>query len=130
MTPFAGALHTPWLLMLSGIGPGEHLRKHGIAVQLDRPGVGSNLMDHPGQLSWALAGKPVEDFPNVEPLAKVALTKQLKVDTPDSAPTEDSEGKAAPQAPKVPAPPPPAAQPPVVTPLPDKSVDKPPISAP
>jgi 5-(hydroxymethyl)furfural/furfural oxidase len=43
----AGALHTPWLLMLSGIGPGEHLRQHGIEVQLDRPGVGSNLMDHP-----------------------------------------------------------------------------------
>ena len=43
----AGALHTPWLLMLSGIGPAEHLRQHGIAVQLDRPGVGSNLMDHP-----------------------------------------------------------------------------------
>ena len=43
----AGALHTPWLLMLSGIGPGEHLRQHGIDVRLDRPGVGSNLMDHP-----------------------------------------------------------------------------------
>jgi 5-(hydroxymethyl)furfural/furfural oxidase len=43
----SGALHTPWLLMLSGIGPGEHLRQHGITVQLDRPGVGGNLMDHP-----------------------------------------------------------------------------------
>ncbi|MBS0641282.1 MAG: GMC family oxidoreductase N-terminal domain-containing protein [Acetobacteraceae bacterium] len=43
----AGALHTPWLLMLSGIGPGVHLRHHGIDVHLDRPGVGSNLMDHP-----------------------------------------------------------------------------------
>src|SRR5215469_4526602 len=43
----AGALHTPWLLMLSGIGPADHLRQQGIAVQLDRPGVGSNLMDHP-----------------------------------------------------------------------------------
>jgi 5-(hydroxymethyl)furfural/furfural oxidase len=43
----AGALHSPWLLMLSGIGPGEHLRQNGIAVALDRPGVGSNLMDHP-----------------------------------------------------------------------------------
>ena len=43
----AGALHSPWLLMLSGIGPGAHLRQHGIEVQLDRPGVGSNLMDHP-----------------------------------------------------------------------------------
>jgi 5-(hydroxymethyl)furfural/furfural oxidase len=43
----AGALHTPWLLMLSGIGPGEHLRRLGIPVLLDRPGVGANLMDHP-----------------------------------------------------------------------------------
>jgi 5-(hydroxymethyl)furfural/furfural oxidase len=43
----AGALHTPWLLMLSGIGPGDNLRQHGIAVQLHRRGVGSNLMDHP-----------------------------------------------------------------------------------
>lgn len=43
----AGALHTPWLLMLSGIGPGAHLRQHGIEVRMDRAGVGSNLMDHP-----------------------------------------------------------------------------------
>src|SRR5262249_36377523 len=43
----SGALHTPWLLMLSGIGPGEHLRRHGIGVRLDRQGVGANLMDHP-----------------------------------------------------------------------------------
>jgi len=43
----AGALHTPWLLMLSGIGPAAHLRQLGIAVKLDRPGVGSNLQDHP-----------------------------------------------------------------------------------
>jgi 5-(hydroxymethyl)furfural/furfural oxidase len=43
----AGALHSPWLLMLSGVGPGEHLRQHGLEVKLDRPGVGSNLMDHP-----------------------------------------------------------------------------------
>ena len=43
----AGALHSPWLLMLSGIGPGAHLRQMGIDVKLDRAGVGSNLMDHP-----------------------------------------------------------------------------------
>ena len=43
----SGALHTPWLLMLSGIGPGAHLRQLGIDVQLDRAGVGANLMDHP-----------------------------------------------------------------------------------
>ena len=42
----AGALHSPKLLMLSGIGPAEHLRAHGIVVQADLPGVGENLQDH------------------------------------------------------------------------------------
>jgi penicillin-binding protein 1A len=36
-----------------------------------------------------LADKPAEEFANVEPLSKVALTRQISVDTPDSAPTED-----------------------------------------
>lgn len=39
----------------------------------------------------ALAGTPVENFPNVEPLEKTALIKEVHVDTPDSAPTEGSE---------------------------------------
>ncbi len=43
----SGALHSPALLMRSGIGPGEHLREHGIPVVVDRPGVGSNLQEHP-----------------------------------------------------------------------------------
>jgi 5-(hydroxymethyl)furfural/furfural oxidase len=43
----AGALHTPWLLMRSGIGPGQHLQDRGITVQRDRAGVGANLQDHP-----------------------------------------------------------------------------------
>ena len=42
----AGALNSPQLLMLSGIGPGRHLQEHGIAVQRDLPGIGANLMDH------------------------------------------------------------------------------------
>ncbi|WP_332119268.1 GMC family oxidoreductase [Azorhizobium caulinodans] len=42
----AGALGSPQLLMLSGIGPAEHLAAKGIDVVLDRPGVGSNLQDH------------------------------------------------------------------------------------
>jgi len=44
----AGALNTPRLLMLSGIGPAEVLRQHGITVQRDLPGVGANLQEHPG----------------------------------------------------------------------------------
>jgi choline dehydrogenase len=42
----AGALQSPQLLMLSGIGPAAHLKEHGIGVRLDRPAVGSNLQDH------------------------------------------------------------------------------------
>jgi choline dehydrogenase len=43
----AGALVTPQLLMLSGIGPADQLRSHGLACLLDLPGVGENLIDHP-----------------------------------------------------------------------------------
>lgn len=43
----SGALVTPKLLMLSGIGPADELRTHGIDVVADLPGVGQNLMDHP-----------------------------------------------------------------------------------
>ncbi|HEY1819674.1 MAG TPA: FAD-dependent oxidoreductase [Trebonia sp.] len=43
----AGAIGTPQLLMLSGIGPADHLREHGIYVIADMPAVGANLMDHP-----------------------------------------------------------------------------------
>jgi choline dehydrogenase len=43
----AGSLRTPQLLMLSGLGPAEHLRAHGIPVLADLPGVGANLHDHP-----------------------------------------------------------------------------------
>lgn len=42
----AGAISSPQLLMLSGIGPAEHLRQHGISVVADIPGVGENLHDH------------------------------------------------------------------------------------
>ncbi|CAN5387287.1 choline dehydrogenase [soil metagenome] len=41
-----GVFGTPQLLMLSGIGPGRHLREQGIAVHIDRPAVGTNLQDH------------------------------------------------------------------------------------
>ena len=43
----AGALITPKLLMLSGLGPADHLRQHGIDVKVDLPGIGQNLIDHP-----------------------------------------------------------------------------------
>ncbi|PKQ09817.1 MAG: glucose-methanol-choline oxidoreductase [Alphaproteobacteria bacterium HGW-Alphaproteobacteria-12] len=42
-----GAYASPQILMLSGIGPAEHLQSHGIPVQLDLPGVGAGLQEHP-----------------------------------------------------------------------------------
>lgn len=42
----AGAFQSPQLLMLSGIGPADHLATHGIAPRHDLPGVGQNLQDH------------------------------------------------------------------------------------
>lgn len=49
----AGAIDTPKLLMLSGVGPAEHLRGHGIDVLVDAPGVGEHLQDHPeGVVQW------------------------------------------------------------------------------
>ncbi|MDQ6873967.1 MAG: GMC family oxidoreductase N-terminal domain-containing protein [Actinomycetota bacterium] len=42
-----GAVNSPQLLMLSGIGPAAHLAEHAIEVAVDLPGVGANLQDHP-----------------------------------------------------------------------------------
>jgi choline dehydrogenase len=42
-----GAINSPQLLMLSGIGPADQLREHEIPVVADSPGVGANLSDHP-----------------------------------------------------------------------------------
>ena len=42
----SGAFGSPKVLMLSGIGPAEHLRSHGIEVVVDAPDVGGNLQDH------------------------------------------------------------------------------------
>jgi choline dehydrogenase len=50
----AGAIDTPKLLMLSGIGPAGHLRDVGVEVLIDAPGVGSDLDDHvEGLIMWA-----------------------------------------------------------------------------
>jgi len=52
-----GAVNSPQLLMLSGIGPAAHLREHGIDVHVDLPGVGQNLHDHPAApMVWHTRG--------------------------------------------------------------------------
>jgi choline dehydrogenase len=54
-----GVIESPRLLMLSGIGPGAHLREHGIDVRVDLPGVGENLHDHAILPIVYAASKPV-----------------------------------------------------------------------
>jgi choline dehydrogenase len=56
----AGALETPKLLMLSGVGPGGHLRDVGVDVVHDLPAVGANLHDHPNVLQLFLGGRSVD----------------------------------------------------------------------
>ncbi|MFI9836704.1 GMC family oxidoreductase [Nonomuraea sp. NPDC051941] len=65
-----GALATPKLLMLSGIGPAEALREHGLAVAADLPGVGANLHDHL-ILGVAYAARSILPLPEL--LAEVGL---------------------------------------------------------
>uniref|UniRef100_A0A182N4F2 Glucose-methanol-choline oxidoreductase N-terminal domain-containing protein n=1 Tax=Anopheles dirus TaxID=7168 RepID=A0A182N4F2_9DIPT len=62
----AGALNSPHLLMLSGIGPRAHLEKHGIRVIQDLPGVGRNLQDH---VATGAGGYTVQPPPGSGPLA-------------------------------------------------------------
>lgn len=42
----AGAVHSPHILQVSGVGPRDELQRHGIPVIHDLPGVGKNLQDH------------------------------------------------------------------------------------
>ncbi|TQS40919.1 GMC family oxidoreductase [Cryptosporangium phraense] len=57
-----GAIDTPKLLMLSGIGPAEHLREVGVDVLVDSPGVGANLDDHvEGLVMWEAAAPMVTE---------------------------------------------------------------------
>lgn len=53
----AGAIGTPQILMLSGIGPADHLQSMGITVKVNLPGVGANMTDHVLPLVLALVDK-------------------------------------------------------------------------
>jgi choline dehydrogenase len=54
-----GALNSPQLLMLSGVGPAAHLREVGIEVRHDLPGVGQNLQDHLDVCTLMRCPKPI-----------------------------------------------------------------------
>lgn len=67
----AGAIGSPHLLLLSGVGPARHLRRMGITPIGDLPGVGSNLRDHPQvHLNW----RSNERYPKDPYASKLQLT--------------------------------------------------------
>ncbi|HVJ53382.1 MAG TPA: choline dehydrogenase [Aliidongia sp.] len=63
-----GTINSPQLLLLSGIGDGDHLREHGIAPVVELKGVGRNLQDHlHSMVKWECT-QPISLFRNVKPL--------------------------------------------------------------
>ena len=67
----AGTIGTPHILLLSGIGPVEHLQDMGIDVVHDLPGVGQNLQDHPDFVLKYKCKKPVSVWPKTKPFGKL-----------------------------------------------------------
>lgn len=57
----AGALQSPQLLLLSGVGPADQLEAHGIPVVHDLPGVGENLQDHP-DFGFSYRGRSLDTY--------------------------------------------------------------------
>ncbi|WP_367715439.1 choline dehydrogenase [Nitratireductor sp. GISD-1A_MAKvit] len=72
----ASSINSPKLLMLSGIGPAEHLRENGIDVVADRPGVGSNLQDHLELYIQQESLKPITLYSKLNLLSKGLIGAQ------------------------------------------------------
>ncbi|MEM7177453.1 MAG: choline dehydrogenase [Pseudomonadota bacterium] len=75
-----GAINSPKLLMLSGIGPADDLREIGLTVQHHLPGVGQNLQDHPAVVLTYQCREPVSIDWVENPIAKLAVGARWMVD--------------------------------------------------
>lgn len=71
-----GPINSPQLLMLSGIGPAAELRRHGIEIVADRPGVGANLQDHLEFYFQVTCKQPVTLYPYMNWFAKGLIGAQ------------------------------------------------------
>ncbi|AWC24953.1 choline dehydrogenase [Aminobacter sp. P9b] len=69
----ASSINSPKLLMLSGIGPAEHLKQHGISVVADRRGVGQNLQDHMELYIQQEATQPITLHSVFNPFSKALI---------------------------------------------------------
>lgn len=72
----ASSINSPKLLMLSGIGPTEHLAEHGIEVIADRPGVGGNLQDHLEVYMQMAASQPITLYKHWNVISKAVIGAQ------------------------------------------------------
>ncbi|WP_201981965.1 GMC family oxidoreductase [Hymenobacter rubidus] len=88
----AGALQSPKLLLLSGIGPAAHLAEVGIPVQADLPGVGQNLQDH---VQLPVIFRSLGD----RPMTTVLTGNVLFVKTKEEAPAPDLQLNYTPSIP-------------------------------
>jgi len=71
-----GAINSPQMLMLSGVGPADHLRQHGIEVKLDLPGVGQNLQEHPTVIVKYACTKPMAIHRALHPVNQILAGAQ------------------------------------------------------
>ena len=86
-----GAINTPQLLLLSGIGPADELRALGIEVVADSPKVGRNLQDHLSTGVSFTAGRPVSYFKTDKKLSAIA-SWLLRHRGPFSSPIAEAGG--------------------------------------
>ncbi len=68
-----GAINSPQILMLSGIGPADHLTEIGVDTIVDRPGVGSNLQDHINTAVQVECAQPISLAGALTPLGKAKI---------------------------------------------------------
>nr|WP_296065800.1 GMC oxidoreductase [uncultured Actinoplanes sp.] len=79
----AGAVDTPRLLLLSGIGPAADLEKLGIPVRADVPGVGEHLIDHPESLMLWEASRPIPPMSAMDCDAGLFVRRDRSAERPD-----------------------------------------------
>jgi choline dehydrogenase len=78
-----GSINSPQLLMLSGVGPGEHLHKLGIRVVADVAGVGENLHDHPNIYTYSTTRPSFSAFGGLVEAGNAFVKTQADLPEPD-----------------------------------------------
>ena len=68
-----GPINSPQLLKLSGIGPGEELKRHGVELVRESPGVGENLQDHLEFYFQVASRQPITLYSATNPIAKAII---------------------------------------------------------